>query len=167
MNVFYIHEDPKEAARLHIWHKHVVKMILEYAQLLSTAHRLLDGIESEGVTKTGRKKKVYTLNGNQNNVYNATHINHPSAVWVRANKAHYCWVYECMMELGNIYKEKSKSGNEHLTITKMKDLLANPPLNIPDLPFEEPPQAMDDKFKVEGDSLAAYKKYYEHKREIL
>ena len=42
MNLFYLHKDPVESAELHC-DKHVVKMIIEYAQMLSTAHRILDG----------------------------------------------------------------------------------------------------------------------------
>ena len=36
MNLFYVHEDPTTCAELHC-DKHVVKMIIEYGQLLSTA----------------------------------------------------------------------------------------------------------------------------------
>ena len=42
MNIFYLHEDPQVSAKMHC-DKHVVKMIIEYAQMLSTAHRMLDG----------------------------------------------------------------------------------------------------------------------------
>ena len=56
MNVFYLHKDPKVAAEMSC-DKHVVKMILESAQLLSTAHRVLDGSEYYDKTKYGRKIK--------------------------------------------------------------------------------------------------------------
>ena len=42
MNIFFLDKDPRECARQHC-DKHVVKMVIETAQLLSTAHRLLDG----------------------------------------------------------------------------------------------------------------------------
>ena len=58
MNVFYLHEDPKICAEQHL-DKHVVKMIIEYAQLMSTAHRMLDGLEYEGRSKNNRKIKRY------------------------------------------------------------------------------------------------------------
>ena len=38
MNIFHLHEDPKICAEYHC-DKHVVKMILETAQMLSTAYR--------------------------------------------------------------------------------------------------------------------------------
>ena len=54
MNIFYLHKDPEISAKMHC-DKHVVKMIIEYAQLMSTAHRILDGDEYEGKTKIGRR----------------------------------------------------------------------------------------------------------------
>jgi len=44
MNIFYLNPEPKICAEMHL-DKHVVKMIIEYAQLMSTAHRVLDGIQ--------------------------------------------------------------------------------------------------------------------------
>lgn len=44
MNIFALSEDPREAAQMHC-DRHCVKMIVEYAQLLSTAHRTLDGVD--------------------------------------------------------------------------------------------------------------------------
>lgn len=42
MNIFYLDRDVSKCAEYHN-DKHVVKMIIEYAQLLSTAHRVIDG----------------------------------------------------------------------------------------------------------------------------
>ena len=44
MNIFYLSRDPHEAARLQC-DRHVVKMILETGQLLSTAHVEIDGVQ--------------------------------------------------------------------------------------------------------------------------
>lgn len=44
MNIFYLHESPAFAAEMHC-DQHVRKMLIESAQLLSTAHRVLDGTE--------------------------------------------------------------------------------------------------------------------------
>ena len=56
MNIFCLHEDPKIAAQMSC-DKHVVKMILESAQLLSTCHRVQDGTEYYDKTKNDRKIK--------------------------------------------------------------------------------------------------------------
>ena len=52
MNLFYLRRP--QSKTLHC-DKHVVKMIIEYAQLMSTAHRMLDGEEYEGRTKLNRR----------------------------------------------------------------------------------------------------------------
>ena len=57
MNIFFLNRDPETAAKEHV-DKHVVKMIVEYAQLLSTAHRMLDGIEYTDYSKNNRKIKL-------------------------------------------------------------------------------------------------------------
>ena len=46
MNIFYLDSDPIICAKMHN-DKHCVKMILESAQMLSTAHRELDGIRED------------------------------------------------------------------------------------------------------------------------
>ena len=92
MNIFYLHKDPEISAKMHC-DKHVVKMIIEYAQLMSTAHRILDGDEYEGRTKIGRRIRRWKHpNKNiENTIYKASHINHPSAVWARESVANYIW----------------------------------------------------------------------------
>ena len=63
MNIFYLHEDPIQNAKWHI-DKHIVKMPIEYAQLMSTAHRLLDGtmywVELKIIVKL--KDGIYMMN---------------------------------------------------------------------------------------------------------
>ena len=54
MNIFYLDRHPKICAEYHC-DKHTVKMIIEYAQLMSTAHRVLDGEEYYDKTSNGRK----------------------------------------------------------------------------------------------------------------
>ena len=61
MNIFFLDRNPEICAQMHC-NKHVVKMIIEYAQLMSTAHRVLDGIEYYGRTKNNRKIKRWKLN---------------------------------------------------------------------------------------------------------
>ena len=60
MNIFYLHKDPIENIKMHV-DKHVVKMATEYAQLLSTAHRVLDGELYEGRTKNNHRIKRWKM----------------------------------------------------------------------------------------------------------
>ena len=98
MNIFYLHKDPVESAKLHC-DKHVCKMIIEYAQMLSTAHRMLDGKEYISQTLGGRRIKRWKHpNSNMEGVlYKASHINHPSAIWVRESIENYFQMYKLYM----------------------------------------------------------------------
>ena len=72
MNIFFLHPDPLTAAEMHC-DKHCVKMILETAQMLCTAHRALDG---------DKRADIY-------NMYKTAHLNHPSTKWVRGSLLQY------------------------------------------------------------------------------
>lgn len=157
MNIFYLDTDPKVSAQM-MHDKHVVKMILETAQLLSTAHRVLDGtpyIDSS----SGRKIKRWSLSKVrlENSLYKATHINHPSAVWSRVNSGNYHWLYEHFVALCDEYTYRY--GKVHATDTKLRDVLLMEPENIPSGGITQMPQAMPDKYK-NSDSVTAYRSYY-------
>lgn len=167
MNIFYLDHNPVQAARGHL-DKHVVKMILEYAQLLSTAHRVLDGKESVVLSKTGRKKKVWQLEDQAMDsiIYNATHMNHPSAVWARQHAVNYDYLYQLFIACCDEYTYRY--GKVHLTDSKLRNVLREIPKNI----FNDnktriwlgPTPAMPDECKVAGDHLASYRKYYIDKK---
>lgn len=158
MNIFYLDNDPTTCARYHN-DKHVVKMILEYAQLLSTAHRLLDGVESTRLSKTGRKQKWYSISDNRDSLlYNATHANHPSAKWCRDSDANYQWLYRLFCACCDEYT--FRYGKIHLTDQKLRHVLSHTPKNIAKKPFDAPWRAMPDEVKIGDDSLASYRNYY-------
>ena len=158
MNIFYLHKEPEVSARLHC-DKHVVKMIIEYAQMLSTAHRMVDGEQYYGLSKNGRRIARWRHpNSNLENVlYKASHINHPSAVWVRENAIQYQYMYDLFVALCDEYTYRY--GKVHMTDSKLRDVLNNIPDNMPLGDWREPPQAMPDDVKSEN-SLDAYHKYY-------
>ena len=160
MNIFYLDNDPKTCAQMHV-DKHCVKMILEYAQLLSTAHRVLDGTLTDSYSKTGRKQKRYVLSDFRDSVlYTATHINHPSAVWVRKNVQNYMWLAELLEELCVEYTYRYGKTHKVESIGLMQLLKNTFPKNLPIGPFTEPTPAMPDHYKVAGDSIQSYKNYY-------
>jgi hypothetical protein len=157
MNIFYLDHDPKVCAEMHV-DKHCVKMILEYAQLLSTTHRVLDGILVDGLSKSGRKRKQYILPDQREQVlYSATHINHPSAIWVRQSDANYAWLFKMFGALMDEYTYRY--GKNH-ACERLADALSHRPNNIPKGSFTEPTPAMPDHYKVAGDSIQSYKNYY-------
>lgn len=159
MNIFYLDKDPDRAARSMI-NKHVSKMIVESGQLLSTAHRVLDGVEGIKLSKNNRRLKYWShpdpdLDAT---LYKSCFMNHPSGVWTRASRDNYMWLYNHLIGLGAEFKRRYKK--DHLTITKLTQVLSMPPKNIPNIGFTEPAQAMPDEYK-DSSSLIAYHKYYQ------
>lgn len=103
MNIFVTDSCPIQSAKF-LDNTRVVKMVLESAQLLSTALRL------KGVTE----------------VYKVCHLNHPSSRWTRATLGNYLWVLEHFKALcdeferrfGKVHKSKELlpvfEANKHL-----------------------------------------------------
>ena len=141
MNCFYLSNCPQEAAESHN-DKHCVKMILESAQMLSTAHRELDGDVPDIL-------------------YKSPHKNHPSTVWVRSSKQHYDWLFRLFRMLSAEYSIRYSEHNfkVHKTWDKLGKLLENAPKNIKDNGFIPPPQCMPDHCK-KPDTIDAYRNYY-------
>jgi hypothetical protein len=158
MNIFYIDHDPIKAAQGMV-DKHVVKMILESAQLLSTAHRLLDGTQVEGTSKTGRKAKRWILHdGRQDVLYLATHIHHPSAVWCRQSVENYSWLVEHFFALMHEYTHRYTK--KHACFGDLSFMLQSPPHKLKDYDWTNMPCAMADEYKISDDPLTNYRNYY-------
>ena len=168
MNIFYLDKNPKNCAEMHN-SKHTIKMILEYAQLLSTAHRIIDGVPKlERSETTGRQRTRYILSDDRDDVlYAATHINHPSAIWVRQSLSNYMWLSHLLVELCHEYTYRYGKVHKCESIGLVKMLLNQVPNNIPNGPFTEPTPAMPDDVKVSGDSIASYRNYYIQNKQHL
>lgn len=161
MNVFYLSHDVTECAQQHV-DKHAVRMILEYAQILSTAHRFLDGNLVQGLTKTGRNVKRWVLSDPQQQLllYAATHINHPSVVWARTSAANYQWLARLLDQLCTEYTYRYGKVHKTQRDGLAQFLLLNTPINIAQSAFTEPTPAMPDQYKVEQSSIKSYRQYY-------
>lgn len=158
MNIFYLHHDPKTCAEMHN-DKHCVKMIIEYAQLMSTAHRLLDGTPYLDKTANGRSIKRWLMKDvdMENGLMKASHINHPSNVWLRQSKENYKWLLVMWVWL---LKEYTYRYGKHHACESRLEFLVEAPKNIPVVPFTPPTPAMPDTYKVMGDSITSYRNYY-------
>lgn len=167
MNIFYLDRNTEKCAEYHV-DKHVVKMILEYAQLLSTAHRVLDGRLLTSFNETGRKTTQYSLpDARHYTLYKATHINHPSAIWVRQSHDNYKWLW---LLLDALCKEYTYRYNKIHKVERegLLEQLRFVPSGIKEHPtFTEPTPAMPDEYKVAGDSLESYKQYYRYAKKEL
>ncbi len=149
MNIFVLDENPHRAAR-YMCDKHVPKMVLETAQLLSTACHVLD------------KDNKYGIHGN---IYKPTHKNHPCSVWVRECKENYFWTFRHFVALSIEYT--LRFGKTHKS-SALVDILALYPCEFSEdavyksiersrTPFA---QAMPEQYKVPGDAVSAYRAYY-------
>ena len=157
MNIFYLHEDPVQNAKWHI-DKHIVKMPIEYAQLMSTAHRLLDGEMYLGKTAIGRNIKRWRLHDEREDIlYKASHINHPSAIWVRESIENYFQMYKLYMAV--LAEFTNRYGKVHGS-SKPSIALIRPPSNIPMVKGTQLPQCMPEICKVKNNPILAYRNYY-------
>ncbi len=140
MNIFCLNESAVQSAIEHL-DKHVVKMNIEYPQLLSTAHRLLDGEEWTDRGRAGQRVKRWRLDGpDENIIYKACHVNHPSAIWARQSLENYFWLYDLWQELGREYTHRY--GKVHACQRKLAERLATPPRNLKSGEFTLPTPAM-------------------------
>jgi hypothetical protein len=165
MNIFYLHPNPKTCAEYHV-DKHCVKMILETAQLLSTAHRILDGVETTGLSQSGRNKKVWQLpDSRDTTLYSATHINHPSAIWARHSARNYLWLFDMFVALQNEYTYRY--GKVHKCAMLLNPLSGLPHNISLKADWTEPTPAMPDQYKVPGDSVKSYHNYYNGEKQRM
>ena len=144
MNIFYLHENPEICAEYHC-DKHVVKMILETAQMLSTAHRIIDGDKW----------------ANDVGLYKMDHKNHPSTKWVRENSQNYRWAYQLFDELLQQYT--IRYGKHHASERLLHPLKKVPHFIKQANKTTEPPQCMPDVYKGE-DTVLAYRNYYMYEK---
>jgi len=92
MNIFVLDENPELCAKYHN-NKHVVKMILETAQLLSSAYYNDPKINIENFIDFPREKGFLKL----------THYNHPCTKWTRETIKNWEWLLQLFYELNIEY----------------------------------------------------------------
>ena len=134
MNIFYVDYDIEKNVVYHC-DRHVIKMILESAQLLCSVH--------------------HSVGSWQPYMYKATHINHPDALWSRTSLENYAYLYSLAILLGEEYTYRY--GKVHKSIEVVQQL---PIPDLPDLPFSHPPKCVHDDFKNIEDTVEAYRAYY-------
>lgn len=164
MNVFVLDSCPVKSAQLQC-DKHVVKMIVESAQMLSTAHRMLDGVEERRPSKSGKTMvKYWVLPDERENVmYKAVHMYHPCTVWTCQTKQNYDWHYKHFIALCDEYKYRY--GKTHLTDTLLRDILKTSPTNIKDTELTKQPLAMADYPECMFDDVVkSYRAFYQTKQ---
>lgn len=135
MNIFILDEDINKSAAYHC-DKHVVKMCLEYAQLLSTtANTVLND-------RVG---------------YKTTHLNHPCSVWARESAGNTRYLAELLIALGREYTTRYNKIHKSVDVGVNAAWAAIKHMQDKGLtPFA---QAMPDEYK-DPDPVKAYRSYY-------
>lgn len=133
MNIFVLDRNIRKCAQYHN-DKHLVKMILETAQLLCSAHWSL-GSDAP---------------------YKATHKNHPCAIWTRESKSNYIWL--CKLGIQLCVEFEYRRGKKHSTKQVISWCLKNIP-KLDDKGLTDFALAMPDEFKI-GNVVECYRSYY-------
>ena len=136
MNIFILDEDPVLAAQYQA-DKHVVKMVLETAQILCTV----------------REK--------ENPPYRPTHKNHPCVKWARESFDNYSWLLKHLRALLDEYtfryNKKHKTEAVYAWLSSEKEIDAGELPQIGLTPFA---QAMPEEYRQSSDAVQAYRRYY-------
>jgi len=135
MNIFVLHRDPVVAAQMQC-DRHVVKMVLESAQMLSTAVNVLGG-EAR---------------------YKTAHVNHPCSIWARETLGNFIWLYDHGMALAKEYTERY--GKRHKSEEVIQDCMDEiRPLPLYNLKRTPHPLCMPDEYKT-TDVVESYRSFY-------
>jgi len=163
MNIFILDRDPVKAAQMQC-DKHIVKMPLESAQMLSTAHRMLDGELHYELSTKGRKVKRYRLpDDREDKLYKAVHFNHPCTAWTMLSNNNYNWHFVHFQALSEEFKYRF--GKDHSSWTDLNEILSMPPRNIPIGYKTQPPLAMGSNPEcMFEDVVKSYRAFYQTKQ---
>ena len=137
MNIFHLHKDPRICAEYHC-DKHVVKMILETGQMLSTAYRknFDDGEE----------------------LYKTAYPHHPMTIWVGSSGTNFYWSIQLLDQLLYQYTMRYKKVHKTMRISSLfhsKYKL----WHEWETEFTPPPLCMPDEYKCDS-YIQSYKDYY-------
>ena len=137
MNIFHLDKNPKICAEYHC-DRHVVKMILETAQMLSTAYR----------------KKF----GDNDDLYKTAYPKHPMTIWVGDSGDNFFWSVQLLDQL--LYQYTVRYKKVHKTI-KISNLLHSKHKlwHTWKTEFTPPPLCMPDEYKSD-DYIQSYRNYY-------
>lgn len=164
MNIFVTDKDPVVAAQNQC-DKLLIKMILEQAQLLCTAHRMLAGQEYSDVI-SGHRKTAWILHDivADSVLYRATHHNHPCSMWIRASDDNYKWGYQHFVAMCDEYTHRYNK--VHKSDTRLRQILADFPNAItlgPLVKFVKCMGASPESLAIE-DPIEAYRHFYQTKQ---
>lgn len=134
MNIFVLDRDPGRSAKMHC-DQHVVKMILESAQILCTV------LHGRGVQAP----------------YRSTHRQHPCVLWADASYDNYAWLIRLARALHAEYRYRFGEERTHasLRVVEFADTYVFESKGM--TPFE---QCVPEAYRSSGNPVRAYRAYY-------
>jgi len=134
MNIFVLDEDPITAAKYHC-DKHVVKMVLETAQIMCTTSYLCGNPAP----------------------YKPTHTQHPCRLWSQKTLGNWLWLHRLGLALAEEYKMRYDKHHKSAKIIADIPTPHGIDMNLALTPFV---QCMPEQYHVTGDAVQAYRNYY-------
>ena len=134
MNIFVLDLDIETCARYHC-DQHVVKMILESAQIACTA-----------LNKKGFETP-----------YKSTHMKHPCVLWAGASFSNLQWLLKLARALNQEYRYRYQKAKDHSSLAVIDQIQG---MMFESIGLTEFPQAMPKQYKVLGDPVQAYRNFY-------
>jgi len=140
MNIFVLDYDVKKCVEYHC-DKHVVKMILESAQMMCT------------VAREVTEDKIYVP-------YKTTHLNHPCTKWARESRQNFLWLMDLFNELHEEWQYRFNHDTDHLSYYKLQEVDWELVLEqLPNIGLTQFAQAMPEEYRND-DAVIAYRNYY-------
>ena len=134
MNIFVLDLNTELCARYHC-DQHVVKMILESAQIVCTALN---------------KRGFITP-------YRSTHVKHPCVLWAETSFSNLEWLKRLARALNREYRYRYRKFEDHGSIAVIDQIAG---MQYESIGRTEFPQAMPEKYRVPGDPVQAYRNFY-------
>jgi hypothetical protein len=134
MNIFILDADIEKCAEYHC-DQHVVKMILESVQILCTA------LYKHGFSTP----------------YKPTHQKHPCVLWAEDSYDNFIWLKKLALALNEEYKYRFERSNDHKSIAVFNEISG---FRYKKRGLSEFAQAMPQRYRVEGNPVMAYRKFY-------
>ena len=140
MNIFFTSRNPVVAAQ-GLGDSHILKQILETAQLLDTAHN---------VSLVARPKSVF---------------NNPCAMWARSSRENYTWLFQHFEELLNEYSYRF--GKVHAYMKYVTHLQNVDGCKFSGFGWSDPPLIAPAIYQRLVEPTKVYRAYYRHGKKSL
>lgn len=179
MNIFILDNDIELNVQYHC-DAHIIKMILESVQMLSSCYRYYNGINTKVTLpdntiktinlipdenyKIVKIKNKYVLKYENQLIYKSTHLNHPCSKWVRESYSNYHYLIQLTLELEKERKYRYKNGKLNHSSINLIDTLSN--LKFEDKGLTKFALAMPEEYKTD-DVVTSYRNYYKNCKQHL